>query len=81
MPLDVRSIAIKFAVVCFFGIAVVGFFSGLSPFACSERAVIGALIAYITGTFAARIINAVLISAIAAHQAGKRREKSDVDEV
>jgi hypothetical protein len=39
------------------------------------------MIAYITGTFAARIINAVLISAMAAHQANKRKENSDVDKV
>ncbi len=81
MPLDVRSIAVKFAVLCFFCVAIVGFFSGLSPFACSERAVIGALIAYVAGTFATRIINAVLISAMAAHQANKRKENSDVDKV
>ena len=81
MPLDVRSIAVRFAVMCFFGIAIVGFFSGLSPFACSERAVIGALIAYVTGTFATGIINAVLINAMAEHQANKHKENKDADKV
>jgi len=80
MPLDVRSIAVRFAILCFFVTAIVGWASGLSPFACSERAVIGALIAYVTGTFATRIINSVLISAMAAHQANRRKESKDDNE-
>jgi len=74
VPLDVRSIAVKFAVLCFFLVAAVGLISELSPFACAKRAAAGAVIAYVTATFATRIINTVLINAMAAHHANKRKE-------
>lgn len=68
MPLQIRSIAVTFAVTCFFGISLIGWFSGLEPFICCKRAVIGAVIAYIAGTWAAKAVNAIFISAMVTNQ-------------
>jgi hypothetical protein len=59
-----RPIAMSMAVVCFFGLGFVGIFNDLSPFTCSVRALIGAVIAYIVMSLVVKIINAVVTSAI-----------------
>lgn len=64
MLLNVRSVAVSIAVMCFFGMAIVGLFSGLSPFICCKRAILGALLAYITGTCVIKAINAILLNAM-----------------
>jgi len=68
MPLHVRSIAVSIAVICFFGISLIGWISGLSPFVCCKRALIGAVIAYIAGAWAVKAINAILINAMITNQ-------------
>ncbi len=47
MPLDVRKISINIAVIFFFSLSILTLLSGLSPFTCCKRAIIGAVIAYI----------------------------------
>jgi len=76
MPLHVRSIAVSIAVICFFGLSLIGCFSGLSPFTCCKRALVGAVIAYIAGTLAVRAVNAILISAMVTNQMNQKKEKN-----
>jgi len=75
MLLHVRSIAVSIAVIFFFGISLIGWISGLSPFVCCKRALIGAVLAYIAGTFAVKAINAILMNAIVTNQMNQEKEK------
>ena len=72
MLLHIRSIAVNVAVICFFALSLVGWVSGLSPSVCCKRATIGAALAYIAGSWAARAINAVLIQAMIAKQVAQQ---------
>ena len=62
MLLHVRSMAVNIAVICFFALSLIGWISGLSSFVCCKRALVGALIAYVTGSWAVKAINAILIN-------------------
>ena len=77
MPLHVRSIAGKIAVISFFGLSLIGWISGLSPFTCCKRALAGALIMYIVAGLAVKAINAVLISAIITKQVNQQKERDN----
>ena len=68
MPLHVRSIAVSLSVICFFGLSSIGWISGLTPFVCCKRALIGAVLVYIAGTWAVRAINAALMNAMISNQ-------------
>ena len=76
MPLHVRSISVGTAVICFFGIAVVGWISDLSPFTCCKRALTAAFVAYAVTTFAIKAINAILINAMIKTQMNKQKENA-----
>ena len=76
MPLHVRSIAIKIAVISFFAVAIIGQTSGLTPLACSKRAIVGAIFAYIATVFAVRTVNAILINAMIKKQLERREGNS-----
>ena len=76
MPLHVRSIAVSIAVICFFVMSLIGWASGLMPFVCCKRALIGAVLAYIAGGWAVKAINSVLVSAMIANQ---MNEQADAD--
>jgi len=80
MPLHVRSIAVSIAVTCFFGLSLIGWFSGLSPFTCCKRALVGAVLVYIASTLAVRAVNAILISAMVTHQMNRQKEKDSGSE-
>ena len=75
MPLRVRPIAVSIAVICFFGVAIIGWVSGLSPFTCSKRALAGAAVAYIAAALATKAINAILINAMIASQMKQQKEE------
>ena len=75
MPLHVRSVAVSIAVICFFGLSLVGWISGISPFTCCKRALLGAVLAYIAAAWAVKAINAILISAIITNQMDQQEEK------
>lgn len=75
MPLHTRSIAVSIAVVCFFGISIIGLISGLSSFTCCKRALAGAVVVYIVTAFAVKAVNAILINAIITSRMNKQREK------
>ena len=68
MPLNIRSIAVSFAVMCFFVIGFVTWLSGLTPFTCCKRALTGALLGYVAAALAIKAINAILISAMVENQ-------------
>ena len=78
MPLNVRSISVNVAVLCFFGIAVVGWTSSLSPFTCCKRAMIAAVVAYAATTLAVKAINSILISAMTKSQMDRQEGTSSV---
>jgi hypothetical protein len=59
-------------VASFFSLSIIGWISGLTPFTCCKRALVGAVIAYLTTTFALKAINAILINAVIASQIDKQ---------
>jgi hypothetical protein len=73
MPLHVRSIAVSIAVICFFVLSIVGWIYGLSTFVCCKRALIGAVLAYIAGSWAVKAINAILVNAMIANQVNQQK--------
>ena len=74
MPLNARPIAVSFAVIAFFGISFVAWFSGLTPFTCSKRAIAGAMMAYFAAVLAVKAMNAILISAMVEHEMKQQKE-------
>ena len=74
MPLNVRSIAVSIAVICFFVLSLIGWFCGISPFVCCKRALIGAVLSYIAGSLAVKAINAVLVNAMIANQVSQQED-------
>jgi hypothetical protein len=76
--LDVRSIAVKTAVTCFFVMSLIGWASGLVPFVCCKRALIGAVLVYVGASWAVKAINVILVNAIAADQMGRQDESMDM---
>jgi hypothetical protein len=75
--LHVRSIAVSTAVVCFFTVGLIGSISGLSPWACCERAIPAAAIIYFAAGAAVRTVNTILIQAIVDRQINKERTGED----
>jgi len=78
MFINSRSTAISVAVLCFFVVSFVGIFYELSPFVCCERALIGAVLAYIVTSVVVKILNAVITSAIIDSYTNKQRENERV---
>ena len=74
MLLHVRSIAVSIAVICFFGVSLIGWVSGLSPYVCCKRALVGAVIAYISAAWAVKAINAILINAMITNQMNQQED-------
>lgn len=71
--LHARSIAISSAVLSVFAVAIVGSISGLSPWACCERALLAAIVIYVAAKAAVQAINAILIQAIVDNEIHKER--------
>ncbi|HUT30644.1 MAG TPA: hypothetical protein VMX13_12690 [Sedimentisphaerales bacterium] len=76
MPLQARPIAVGIAVLFFFGISLVGWLSGLSPFTCCKRAMLASAVSYAAGTLAVKAVNAVLMSALIDSQVRREKEKN-----
>ncbi|MHC4725996.1 MAG: hypothetical protein ACYS17_02115 [Planctomycetota bacterium] len=79
MPLHIKSVAVSIAVTCFFGVSLIGWISGHSPFTCCKRALIGGVLAYIAGTWAVKAVNAILISAMATIEMNQQEENDSDD--
>ena len=58
----------------FFSLSIISWISGLSPFTCCKRALVGAVIAYIAATLAVKAVNTILINAVIARQIDKQEE-------
>ena len=76
MPLQVRSIAVSIAVVFFFVLSLVSYFSGLTPFTCCKRALLGAVLAYVASSWAVKAINSILINAMVTSQMKQKEKES-----
>ncbi|UCG46217.1 MAG: hypothetical protein JSU94_12005 [Phycisphaerales bacterium] len=76
MPFNTRSVAVTMAVICFFGVGFISWFSGLSPFTCCRRAVIAAMFAGAAGILTVKAVNAIVISAMASSQMKQRKEEA-----
>ena len=72
--LHVRSMAAGAAVICFFALGIVGSIAGLSPFVSCKRALLGAVVAYITAGTAVRAVNAVVTQAMITSHINKNKE-------
>ncbi len=77
MPLDIRPIAIKFAVLFFFILGFAGLSSGLAPFTCCKRGLAGAVAAYIATAIAIKVINVILIQAMIETKMNEQKEKAN----
>jgi len=62
MHKSIRSIAMRFALLMFFVMAVVGWFCGQSPPTCCRRAILGAIATYICISIAANMIVKIVIN-------------------
>jgi predicted branched-subunit amino acid permease len=78
MPLHVKSISMSISVACLFLISFIGWFAGLEPLICCERALIGAVIAYIVMTVLINVINDILISALV--KSRMEKEQGDMND-
>jgi len=76
VPLQVRSIAVSIAVVFFFVLSLVSYFSGLTPFTCCKRALLGAVLAYVASSWAVKAINSILINAMVTSQMKQKEKES-----
>jgi len=73
MLLNIRAMATSISVLSFFCFAFLGWFSGLSQLTCCKRAIVGAIIVYISASIALKIVNAILSSAVIDSQIKKQR--------
>jgi hypothetical protein len=69
--LQTRSIAVSAAVVCFLALGLIGSIGGLSPDVCCQRALLGAVVAYIAVRTAMRAVVAILTHAIITSEINK----------
>jgi len=73
----IRSIAVYFAVMIFFVMSLVGWFSGCSPATCCNRALTGAVVTYIAVSWAGTLVYKIMLDALIANRfrkaAGKNR--------
>jgi len=74
MLLHVRSIAVGVAVLCFFGVGIVGTLTGLTPYICCKRALLGTTVGYLTAGAAVRAVNAIVTQAMIDSRIGKSKE-------
>jgi hypothetical protein len=74
MLVQMRSVAVRVAVLCFFAISIVGSLCGLAPYTCCKRALLGAGAAYLGAGAVVRAINAILTQAMIADQVDKSKE-------
>ena len=80
MPLHVRSISLRTAVMCFFTVSLIGWVSGLSPFTCCKRALTAAFVVYVIAALVVKAINTILINAMVNSQMNQPEEKASDNE-
>ena len=75
MKSTIRPTAIKFAILIFFIMAVVGWLYGLNPSTCASRAIAGAIITYIVVSWAGKIVFNIIIESIVDSKLSKINQK------
>jgi len=73
-----RRIAMRVALLGLFALAFVGWACGLTPFACTVRALVGAGVLYVLARLAGRVIVAALADA-AARTAAEGQETQEAE--
>lgn len=76
MPIQERPIAIRCAVACFFIVCLIGLWQGVSPGTCSQRGLLGAVIAYVGGRLMVKAMNAILMQAMVSSWIDQSKENS-----
>jgi hypothetical protein len=79
MLLQPRPIAFTAAVIGFFALSIVGSIGGLSPYTCSKRALLGAVITYWAASTATRAVDAILTRAMITNRINKDRAGDNED--
>ncbi len=74
MLLQTRPVAVSAAVLCFFVIAIIGSLGGLSPYPCCKRAMLGAVVAYLTTGALGQAVNAILTQAMITDRISRNKE-------
>jgi VIT1/CCC1 family predicted Fe2+/Mn2+ transporter len=74
MPFNAKLTAGSLAVVTFFIISIIGSLENLTPYICSKRALLGAIVIYITVKFAVLATNSIITHAIINRQIQKQEE-------
>jgi hypothetical protein len=77
MPINIKPVSIRIAVLTFFIASIVCVVNGLQPFTCCKRALIAAVISLFASCVILRIINAVLINAITHRLMSEEKEKQN----
>lgn len=80
MPLNARYIAVTVGVISYFGMSFISWISGLSPFTCCKRALVGAVVAYIAASLAVKAINMILIGAMISSQANHASREAESEQ-
>ncbi|MBE0534917.1 MAG: hypothetical protein IH624_04545 [Phycisphaerae bacterium] len=75
MTKTIRSVAVYFAVMIFFIMSLVGWFSGCSPATCCNRAFTGAVITYLAVSWAGRVVLKIMLDALISNRARKAAGK------
>jgi len=77
MEKTIRSISVTLAVIIFFGMAIIGYFTGSSPAVCCERALVGAIITYLVISISAKAVARIIINAIVEKRVDRMMEKEN----
>lgn len=73
MHKPVNRIAVQSAVPLFFVISVLGWFCGLEPAVCAERAALAALAAFVVIKLAGKMVMKVLVGALVEDQVRRKQ--------
>jgi hypothetical protein len=76
MPIHVRSAAVSLAVAAFFAVGFICAVSGLSPFTCCKRAMVASIVAYAAAAASVKVVNRIVIDAMADKQVKGQKEKA-----
>ena len=72
-----KQTAVTIAVFGFFIFAAAGWLCGLSPFACSVKALTGAIVLYFVAGFAGKVFVNVMVQTVMKAQAEQAREDEE----
>ncbi len=74
MIINSKTCSMKIAIVAFFGVACIGALCQLSPWTCSKRALICAVIIYALCRGAVKVVNRIILNALVKSQLNKQEE-------